>query len=262
MAAGPVSRCKRKECWRSCQDRSIGPLLAWGRFVQLAPVFNLPDVECGAMKPLAAFGHISLALAGLLTGLAFGQAKSKLVPQTRFPISKYMRNVGLTYWEHVEELNYPCIEDDQCADHWELSLSQMEDRITIALDEPGTPTGDVLFLKLLKNARLAKHMQVITGHLSVLEHGDAAAAQTALDWIQVDATCSVLAHESAVSGIYNKANDCESSLNALVKASSAPIETPSDSPWHAIKSKAECEAKGYKWVNTETSSQSAGCWKK
>jgi hypothetical protein len=35
-----------------------------------------------------------------------------------------------------------------------------------------------------------------------------------------------------------------------------------DSEWHAIKSKAECEAKGYRWVGSETDTQSAGCWKK
>ena len=35
-----------------------------------------------------------------------------------------------------------------------------------------------------------------------------------------------------------------------------------DSAWHAIKSKAQCEAKGYDWFDTETDTHSQGCWKK
>jgi hypothetical protein len=46
------------------------------------------------------------------------------------------------------------------------------------------------------------------------------------------------------------------------KKADASETNDDDSEWHAIKSKAECEAKGYRWVDRETDTQSAGCWKK
>jgi len=91
-------------------------------------------------------------LAAMLTMSAPSQAKSKYLP-----ISDYMRQIGLTYLEEVQDLADRC-EDPatKCSaviDDWKKRMDAIERRADLALGEAHRPAGDAAFFKLLVRTR-------------------------------------------------------------------------------------------------------------
>ena len=91
-------------------------------------------------------------LAAMLTMSAVSQAKPK-----HLPISSYMREVGLTYLEEVQDLADRCEDPtSKCSavvDDWKKRMDAIERRADLALDEAHRPAGDAAFFKLLVRTR-------------------------------------------------------------------------------------------------------------
>jgi hypothetical protein len=91
-------------------------------------------------------------LAAMLTMSAVSQAKPK-----HLPISNYMREVGLTYLEEVQDLADSCQDPtSKCSaviDGWKKRMDAIERRADLALDEAHRPAGDAAVFKLLVRTR-------------------------------------------------------------------------------------------------------------
>jgi len=91
-------------------------------------------------------------LAAMLTMSAVSQAKPK-----HLPISSYMREVGLTYLEEVQDLADRCEDPtSKCSavvDSWKKRMDAIERRADLALDEAHRPAGDAAFFHLLVRTR-------------------------------------------------------------------------------------------------------------
>jgi hypothetical protein len=92
-------------------------------------------------------------LAAMLTMSAVSQAKPK-----HLPISHYMREVGITYLEEVQDLADRCEDPTtkECSaviDAWKKRMDAIERRADLVLDEAHRPAGDAAFVKLLIRIR-------------------------------------------------------------------------------------------------------------
>ena len=92
-------------------------------------------------------------LAVMLTMSAVSQAKPK-----HLLISSYMREVGETYLNEVQDLADRCEDSTrkECStviDDWRKRMDAIERRADLALDEAHRPAGDVAFFKLLVRTR-------------------------------------------------------------------------------------------------------------
>jgi hypothetical protein len=91
-------------------------------------------------------------LLAMLTMSAVSQAKPK-----HLPISNYMREVGFTYLEEVQDLAHRCEDPtSKCSaviDAWKKRMDAIERRANLALDEAGRPAGDTAFFNLLVRTR-------------------------------------------------------------------------------------------------------------
>lgn len=88
----------------------------------------------------------------MLTMSAVSQAQPK-----HLPISNYMREIGLTYLEEVQDLAHRCEDPtSKCSaaiDAWKKRIDAIERRANLALEEAHRPAGDAAFFKLLVKAR-------------------------------------------------------------------------------------------------------------
>jgi hypothetical protein len=115
----------------------------------------------------------ALVLLALSTVGASSQTTSK--PK---PISNYMREVGLTYLEEVENLQSECMKRnehenlgesaDNCEsalDRWEKIFAALERRIDLTLRESKRPAGDIPFFKLLQDTRLGESIYLRSSNI-------------------------------------------------------------------------------------------------
>ena len=92
-------------------------------------------------------------LVAMLTLSAVSHAKPK-----HLPISNYMREVGLTYLEEVQDLADMCEDSTkkECStviDDWKKRMDAIERRADLALDGAHRPAGDAAFFNLLVRTR-------------------------------------------------------------------------------------------------------------
>ncbi|MGA2336282.1 MAG: hypothetical protein WBQ19_04495 [Terriglobales bacterium] len=109
-------------------------------------------IEISAKKENGMKMMKTAVLAAMLTMSAVSQAKPK-----HLPISNYMREVGLTYLEEVQDLADRCEDPtSKCSavvDGWKKRMDAIERRADLALDEAHRPPGDTAFFKLLVRTR-------------------------------------------------------------------------------------------------------------
>jgi len=91
-------------------------------------------------------------LAAMLMMCAVSEAKPR-----HLPISNYMREIGLTYLEGVQDLADRCEDPaSKCSaviDDWKQRMDAIERRADLALDEAHRPAGDAAFFNLLVRTR-------------------------------------------------------------------------------------------------------------
>ncbi|SRR5260370_37199810 len=105
----------------------------------------------------------------VLLALLTVSASSQSIPKPK-PISNYMREVGLTYLEEVDNLQSECMENghlggkldaradncDSALGRWDKVFDALERRIDLTLRESRRPAGDIPLFKLLRDTRVGE----------------------------------------------------------------------------------------------------------
>ena len=174
----------------------------------------------------------------LATSLAFAQQKKTSAQR---PVSRYMREVGITYLEHVSDLHDRCLKGytvcEEILDEWDKSFAALEDRIEITLSEKGTPLGDKDFFQLLKDTKdtTRSFLYAWQDEFSDVKNRTEKKKRRAF-WSNVYATCYASAHTVALQGAMFP-NDCNDDMMDQVRRDLSQI------------TESECKDDGWKWVD-------------
>jgi len=153
--------------------------------------------------------YLPLILA--FTVSVFAQTATKTPDSTAKPISEYMRRTGLSYLEQIDDFQRECDGlKDTCSaalDRWPRIFEAMEDRITITLSESKRSAGDKPFFELLKHAKDSEMYSFLLA-FRLQDHKKSYTTKKTLDrWLETASTCKLLAHRTALDGIYNASAD-------------------------------------------------------
>jgi hypothetical protein len=200
------------------------------RYTSSARDVGQPPESKSVGAPVRRALRMSLILAFAVTVYAQTAAKTRHAPvSTAKPISEYMRRVGLSYLEQIDDFERECKgERDACfsaLDRWDRVFEALEERITISLSEPGRPAGDKPFFELLRQAKDSTYFS----------RNAALARSDEPWWLDISANCRNRAHSDALDGTYNTSDDvCEINVNQQVLA-------------HAFRTQTNCESEGFAW---------------
>lgn len=111
----------------------------------------------------------TIAVILLAAHMARAQTKTpttKPKPEKPLSISPYMRKVGLLYLEQLHDSSTACWRGEQaCIDeqvNFRKTVTSIEDRISIDIDEKGRPAGDHPYFDLLKEAGRVEETFLLT----------------------------------------------------------------------------------------------------